>query len=55
MPEPADTRRGLIARWRDRRRARAQRTVERAVARREHELRELEKSPRQHTMSQPGG
>jgi hypothetical protein len=54
LSDPADAKRGLIARWRDRRQARAQRTVERAVTRREHEMRERDK-PQRHTMSQPGG
>jgi hypothetical protein len=55
MAEPTDTKRGLLGRWRERRQARAQRTMDRAVARREHELSEREKPPARHTMSQPGG
>ena len=54
MSNPAEAKRGLIARWRERRRARAQRAMDRTLARREHEIREREKPPR-HTMSQPGG
>jgi hypothetical protein len=55
MSDPADTKRSVLTRWREWRRARAQRTMDRAVARREHEVREREKPPARHTMSQPGG